>query len=159
MLLSLDFSATLEWLGDQILVKNGVRFKFHAPAFALAFTDNQKILLSMIVRELMVNIVKHAGATLAEMRFEKYSGMISLRLEDNGRGFSPDAVQQRRRGEGLGLFSIRERIEHIGGKVRLAAGVGKGCSILLSIPAEAMPLPRQAREGARDSREPQSGPP
>jgi signal transduction histidine kinase len=57
---------------------------------------------------------------------------LRLRVEDDGRGFSVDAAP--RRGSGLGLVSMRERAEALGGRLTVASRPGEGTSVELVLP-------------------------
>ena len=78
-----------------------------------------------VAQEGLHNIVKHAQATKVELRLTDEDGCLTLTINDNGQGFDP-------RGEfpgHLGLRSMRERIEKIGGQFHLESVPGRGTSI------------------------------
>jgi signal transduction histidine kinase len=57
---------------------------------------------------------------------------LRLRVEDDGRGFSPDRLP--RRGSGFGLVSMRERAEALGGRLTVASRPGEGTRVELVVP-------------------------
>jgi len=87
--------------------------------------------LLRIVREAMTNAVRHGGATSVSVELDNGNG-LRLRVEDDGRGFSVDAAP--RRGSGLGLVSMRERAEALGGRLTVASRPGEGTSVELVLP-------------------------
>jgi two-component system, NarL family, sensor kinase len=76
-------------------------------------------MLYSAARELLTNVVKHAGARTVEIGLHESAEMIRLTIADDGRGFA-DGVADRRLAEGhIGLASQRIRIESAGGTLRL----------------------------------------
>jgi NarL family two-component system sensor histidine kinase LiaS len=72
------------------------------------------------VQEALANVAKHSGATRVEVRAEEERGELVVRIRDNGRGFDV----ARSLGRGLGLRSMRERIEGLGGSFSISSSVG-----------------------------------
>ncbi len=92
------------------------------------------ILLYRITRELLINAAKHSGADRVAVSLENRATEVVLTVTDNGRGFKEDDVGPRddlRRG-GFGLFSIRQRLGPLGG--RLEIGNGEGARIIITLP-------------------------
>ena len=87
---------------------------------------NFELSLYRIAQELINNIVKHAFARQAIVQLSCQSNMLSLTIEDDGKGFIP-AHQNK----GTGLASIQKRIEAMGGQLELKSEVGKGTSIYM----------------------------
>ncbi len=93
------------------------------------------VVLYRSARELLCNVVKHAGSNWAVLELVNNHGMIQLRVEDCGHGFDYDRVdfgEDRR--TGFGLYSIEERISSLGGSVTVDSEPGSGCSVLLTVP-------------------------
>ena len=84
-----------------------------------------------IVQESLSNTLRHAHARQAKIRLRQNSGMLTLQIEDDGRGFSPQAVEA-----GYGLRSMRDRARLIGGQFEITSTLGKGATITLSVPEE-----------------------
>ncbi len=92
------------------------------------------ILLYRIARELLSNVVKHAEANLVELRLEKKEGEVTLSVTDDGKGFDPgtlETIGRQTRG-GFGLFSIKQRLEPLGGRLQLDMQLGT--TITITIP-------------------------
>ena len=76
-----------------------------------------------IVQEQSTNILKHAEATVVKVRLaHEANGSLLLRIEDNGKGFNPDASRK-----GIGFANILNRAEVYHGKVSIEAAPKKGC--------------------------------
>jgi len=90
------------------------------------------IALFRAAQEAITNVLKHADATELEVSLEKGDGRIRLRVEDDGKGFEPDAETQKE-GQTWGLKIMRERIEAIGGKVQIGSEPGEGTRVTFEI--------------------------
>lgn len=83
-------------------------------------------------RACLENVLNHSGVTVAEIVFGQDDGESTIMVIDEGRGFDPDAVPADR----LGLrVSVIERVEAVGGYVRIWSSPGNGTSVLISVPA------------------------
>ena len=72
------------------------------------------------VRELLFNVVKHAGVREATVSISQDGSMLKLAVEDHGTGFANLAEGEDRGADtGLGLFGIRERLRDLGGKMSI----------------------------------------
>lgn len=89
-----------------------------------AFTPTQLLALTRFLEEALTNVLKHAGATQLDVgvRAEAEEGM-SLWVRDNGRGFDVDDVLAA--GTGVGMSSMRLRIERMGGQLRIESRPGE----------------------------------
>lgn len=91
--------------------------------------------LYTIVRELLLNVAKHAKAKNVVVSVDKVEDNLEIRVEDDGAGFDPSLVCQPTRGKScLGLFSIKQRIEYLGGTLNTDSGPGRGTRITLLVP-------------------------
>lgn len=88
------------------------------------FTPAQLLALTRFLEEALTNVLKHAGATRLEIevRAEADNG-LGLEVRDNGRGFEVDKVLAA--GTGVGMSSMRMRIERMGGQLRIQSRPGE----------------------------------
>ncbi len=111
-----------------------VETHFHDDRYPKPLSEDLRVVLYQIVRELLVNIVKHAQATEVHLSVVRQHEMISITVQDNGIGFEeipePDIV----RNSGFGLFGIRERLSHLGGHVEIESACGEGTRVCISAP-------------------------
>lgn len=77
-----------------------------------------------VVQEACSNVVRHAGASEVRVALNRFRDSLELRIEDNGRGIEGSERQ------GMGLRSMRDRVQFSGGSFRLESEVGKGTSIV-----------------------------
>jgi signal transduction histidine kinase len=82
-----------------------------------------------IVQEGLTNIQKHAGASLISIRGQLTSEGIILEIEDNGRGFNPNRVHS-----GYGLLGMKERVDSLGGILKIKSAINRGTCIQVTIP-------------------------
>ena len=90
-----------------------------------------------LVQEALTNIVKHAEAGQAHVELSRDDGHLCVVVTDNGKGFVSDAeAEQPRRRGGIGLVSMRERAELLGGTLEIATAPGQGTRLTARIPLE-----------------------
>ena len=96
-------------------------------------SEELRILLYKTVRELLMNVVKHAAASKASIAIQDDGRQISVIVEDNGKGF--EAVKNDShpgRHGGFGLFSIRERLRLLGGRLEIESAPGRGTRVVVT---------------------------
>ena len=86
--------------------------------------------LYRIVQEALGNAVKHAGAQTVKVRLALANGTLALRVADDGCGFEPDDVARSGR---LGLVSMRERADRLGGTLTIDSAPGAGTTVSLDV--------------------------
>lgn len=107
---------------------NALKIVFEHPA-TIELPEHSMIHLYRVLQEVIHNTVKHANATLMEIRLESLPGKLSLLCRDNGRGFDTNKP-----GTGMGLLSLRNRTELLGGTMTTESKTGKGSAFLFEIP-------------------------
>ena len=85
-----------------------------------------------IAHEAVNNSLRHAGAAHITVRFEGDDGGVRLEVADDGSGFDPDVAEVRARH--LGLTSMEERAEELGGRLRIHSSPGTGTTVTLEVP-------------------------
>ena len=96
----------------------------------VSLPEDQGLLLFQSVRELLMNVSKHAKSREAWVRLETHEGELKIEVMDKGVGFDVAAV----RDSAFGLFSIRERLKILGGTFALTSQPGMGTSATLNVP-------------------------
>jgi signal transduction histidine kinase len=81
---------------------------------------------------MLINIAKHARAKLVKVILSRAENDIEITIEDDGKGFDTSVLKGK--SKGLGLFSVRERLRHIGGKLEIESKRDKGTHITLTAP-------------------------
>jgi signal transduction histidine kinase len=127
--------AGLVWLGRRTREQHALDVDVRADATAEPEDEQTRIVLFTAARELLFNIVKHANVRSAAIELCPDQGRcIVLRVRDEGAGFDLADVEQHRRGDGFGLFSLRERAELLGGELRIDTGRGRGTTVEMRMP-------------------------
>ncbi|MEN3110234.1 cache domain-containing protein [Uliginosibacterium paludis] len=93
--------------------------------------------LFRVVQEALTNIERHAGSTAVTISLMNRPHLLRLLIADNGRGFAPELLALQPRG-GLGLTSMRERVETLGGMFNLISSPGAGTRIEIVLPASSL---------------------
>ncbi|MFC5470979.1 sensor histidine kinase [Cohnella suwonensis] len=96
----------------------------------LTLSAATEVAVYRIVQEALTNVVKHAGASRCEIRLQLQDDALYLEISDNGRGL-PDALLP-----GIGIRSIRERAEELGGTCLLQSSPRHGTRISVNLPME-----------------------
>ena len=91
--------------------------------------------LLRIIQEALANVRKHAHAPNAWISFKTLEGnKLELVIRDDGHGFEPEAVAVEPSRKSFGLASMRERVESLGGELKLDSHPGEGTRVTVSIP-------------------------
>ncbi len=128
-------SAGLEWLARWMRDAHDfdVALSVDAPD---DLSDDIRVILFESVRELLFNIVKHAGVSHARVDLCQTAEGLQVNVSDGGNGFDPERLDPARNSVGgMGLFSIRERVALLGGRFDIDSAPGKGSRFSLFIPA------------------------
>lgn len=95
-----------------------------------------EITVFRLVEESLHNVVKHAHATQASITLDYQPRVLVVTVEDNGQGFEPAPWTAIHNHEHLGLLSMHERVEDLGGKVEVISAPGQGTRVLFMLPAQ-----------------------
>jgi len=120
-------SVALEWFSADFSAANR-----HVPVYCTARIDEGetpdlvKVAIYRVVQEALNNVARHASATRVDVSLEATDKGVSLIVTDNGTGFDPQEVGAAGGRSGLGLRSMRERVEATGGTFHIEATPGKG---------------------------------
>ena len=101
-----------------------------------------RVLLFQIVRELLFNVVKHAGVSEATVTLrQEAAGTLEIEVADQGQGFDPAHLESAISKEtGLGLGSIQNRLEFFGGGLEVLSAPGEGSSFTIVLPTASLTL-------------------
>ena len=129
-----DYSVALRWLADHVGQFHGVAVEVASDGPVVVARREVRVLLTELVRELLFNVVKHAGVGRARVRVGGAGGTVAVSVEDDGAGFDPAALAP---GGGFGLYSVRGRLELLGGRLDLDAAPGHGTRATIRIALDA----------------------
>ncbi|MCG6939621.1 MAG: response regulator [Thiohalocapsa sp.] len=143
--------AALDWLAERMQEQHGFTVQLHAETRAEPDAEELRYLLFESARELLLNAVKHAGVSSADVVLVRpRDGGLELSVSDDGVGFDARLLSRRRaNATGFGLFSIQERLAHLGGRMLIHSAPGEGVQVTLHVPPRGEEaLRRQAPIGA-----------
>ncbi len=126
-----DLGETLQWLAGQVRTKHGLRVAVEACGQVRVQSEALKMFLYKAAQELLFNVVKHARTEEARVRVRRRSRYLYLSVSDRGRGFDPRELRET---TGFGLLSIRERVELLGGRMRIKGVKGEGSRFVIVVP-------------------------
>lgn len=93
-----------------------------------------EVMLFRAIQEVLGNAARHSQATLVKVMLDLGEDRVRVSVDDNGRGFDPESLQQ---SNSLGLKLIRERAEMLGGNFEVDSNPGKGTRVSFAVPARA----------------------
>jgi signal transduction histidine kinase len=129
----MGLEAALEWLSDRVHKLTGVTVSVEAQGgLSARLSNDTSIILFRAASELLNNVVKHSGASRARLVLRQEDGHLSLEVQDDGTGFNVSEVSS----ESFGIFSIRERMTALGGRLELDSQPERGTKALLLLPLE-----------------------
>ena len=132
ILFSQGLIAALHWL-TEYFSKQGLRVHVQSHVDAVALPEDHSVVIFQSVRELLFNVLKHAGTDAATVETSgPDQGHFQITVVDNGKGFDMRTLSSTTRG--YGLFSMQERIEGLGGTLTVNASLGSGTRIELLVP-------------------------
>jgi PAS domain S-box-containing protein len=133
----LGLEAALEWLGTQIEGRHGidVNLRLNAGGEQIPLDDDTRDLLFWSVRELLVNAVKHSGASTVEVSLSRDRDRVVIEVADEGKGFDTSGTWDRGGMEGgYGLYGMRERLAYLGGSLEVQSRPGAGTRVRIAAP-------------------------
>ena len=133
--------AGLMWLARRMADRHGLRVDLVMEEDLPPLGEAVGLLLFESVRELLFNAVKHAQVATATVNVRRIAAdAIGITVSDPGPGFDPDTMKKAgETGGGFGLFSIRERLELLGGRMDVDSAPGQGSRFTLTAPAGSEP--------------------
>jgi PAS domain S-box-containing protein len=135
VLYELGFEAAVEWFAKHVRGQYGLQVEVQREMKPIPMTDEIKVLLFRSVRELMMNIVKHAQAKYARVAISRHGDRVDVDVSDDGVGIADlNGVVKSGGDAGFGLFSIRERLHYLGGRLEIASKSGNGTRVTLTVP-------------------------
>ncbi len=138
VLYELGLEPALEWLVEAMGSRHGLTTAFHDDGSPKPLGQDLRGLLFQAAQELMLNVAKHAGAGSVVVTVSRDGDEIRCEVADDGCGFDVASVlgssQSGANPPGFGLFSIRERLTHVGGRLEVESAPGRGTRAVIRAP-------------------------
>jgi signal transduction histidine kinase len=125
--------ATVEALILQYQRTTGIKFNFQKPKLDLKLSPQYNLILYRVVQEAITNIVKYANAKTVDILLSGKPGLVQLDIKDDGLGFDYNKLLEQGPRDKLGLLGLRERVELLGGAMRINTAPGKGTRITVQL--------------------------
>ncbi|MEP7237594.1 MAG: PAS domain S-box protein [Ferruginibacter sp.] len=122
----------LEWLGIQFTENTGVHLKFTTAEKKIQSSEIIVTCIFRVYQEALTNITRYAKATKVFSSLKINDGIITVSIEDNGKGFAPESVQKHK---SFGILGMQERVLSLGGEFELLSSKGNGTKIIIKLPA------------------------
>ncbi|MEN6403792.1 MAG: PAS domain S-box protein [Armatimonadia bacterium] len=134
VLYRLGLAAAAEWLTERVVERS--RFKAHVEAHLgdAEIPQELQVTAYQCLRELLTNAAKHSKAKKVLVSLDAQNGTLMIEVRDDGIGFDPQQVRPPNAGGGYGLFSLQERLTHLGGRLIIESAPGEGARFLLIVP-------------------------
>jgi signal transduction histidine kinase len=126
----LGLEPAVEWLVENIQSRYGIQILLEDDGKPKPTDERIRLILFRSIRELLINAAKHAEAHHVHVCLRSEDDLLNAMVEDDGVGMEPGAAFDK----GSGLFSIQERMAHVGGSMRIQSTPGMGTKIRLCAP-------------------------
>jgi PAS domain S-box-containing protein len=126
------------WLARWMEKTHKLQVDLHIDSKAEPLQEELKILLFQSVRELLFNVVKHAGTHTARIEMQAQDERMVITVSDQGNGFDPEELWKNDRSadKAYGLFNVRERLMLLGGDFEVQSRKGVGTTVRISVPLQ-----------------------
>lgn len=130
-----DLSMAVSWVAEK-MERHGLRVTIDDQGTHEVLSHEIVILLYQSIQELLYNVIKHARSKEALVSLRRGTDQIDVTVEDRGIGFDPSRIRRPSQDGGFGLFSLRERLELLGGRLEVRSAAHKGASVKVIIPLQ-----------------------
>jgi PAS domain S-box-containing protein len=126
-----DLAEVLLWLAKQVWARHGLTVHVEVRGEAILQSESLTIFLFRAAQEVLSNVVKHAQINEATIRLRRMGQHVRLCISDTGRGFDPEGLKD---SNGFGLLGIRERVELLGGRMKIRSFRDRGTAVRIVVP-------------------------
>jgi PAS domain S-box-containing protein len=144
ILYQLGLEVALKWLAENMAGQYGYRVAFTRLGESGSLPEESSGFLFSAVRELLVNVAKHAAASEVAVRLRWLDDCVEVLVKDNGKGFRRTGLSDfsdlktgvSESADGFGLFNIQERVSDLGGWVWLHTEPQRGTAVKIHLPLD-----------------------
>lgn len=129
----LGLRPALEWQAEQLTERTNIRVQIEGDLPDARLPTELETVFFRVAQEAMTNIMRHAQAKSVSVELSCSGAETTMSVCDDGVGFDPTTITTKRTG-GLGLPGMRERVELVGGTLKVESSPGKGTRVFLSCP-------------------------
>jgi len=121
------------WLSSQMKAQHGLEVQVETQKSLYKLDNQMRLLLFQTVRELLFNIVKHAGTSEAAVTLEQVDGKVRITVGDEGKGFDVEAVMNDPK-SAHGLLIIQDRLSLMRCNMEIVSEPGNGTRVVIEAP-------------------------
>ncbi len=129
-------AVVLRTLVAETLEESGIATRCHVDLGDLVLPHGVEVTLYRIAQEALTNVFRHAGAQNVMVDLVKENSGVTLQIQDDGCGFHPRPLPERKGERHMGLISMTERAEMVNGTLRVESMPGHGTTIHITIPIQ-----------------------
>jgi signal transduction histidine kinase len=126
---------------DGFAIETGLRIRHEFAPLPEQHSPALEMCLFRVIQESLTNVARHAHASLVTIALVVAEGNVSLTIEDDGVGTGPSASAA----AGFGVRGMRERVEHLGGRLVFSSRRGEGTRVHVSVPLTSSQQPVAGR--------------
>ncbi|MCB0166167.1 MAG: response regulator [Anaerolineae bacterium] len=128
------------WLAGQMEQRHNLEVNLDGEENCNVKNDDLRILIFQMVRELLFNVVKHAGVNQVRLKYFTEGDLIKIQVIDKGSGFDSAILNKPEKKDAFGLYSIKERLNLFGGNLDIKSRSGQGTTTTITIPQQPIQL-------------------
>jgi signal transduction histidine kinase len=126
-------AAVRDWFQKELVDKHGIKVNLEARGQTSHLREDLRVALYRAIREVLMNVIKHARARKVDVTLAYLDDSVRVEVLDDGMGFDLAAVEAGNESSGgLGLFTVRERLEYFGGSLKAESTPGGGSRVTLT---------------------------
>jgi len=136
-------SSALNWYVQGLEERSSLQIDLQVPDNFGRLPSEMELVIFRLVQECLTNIHRHSGSKIALIRVEREENSIHVKVEDQGRGMSPErlaAIQSQ--GTGVGIRGMHERVRHLRGDLVIESN-GSGTKVYATLPLTRSLLPHK----------------
>jgi signal transduction histidine kinase len=147
----LGLPAAVDWYLQAFSKRHGIAVELQQDDMAERLGSDVELAAYRFVQEALTNVARHARATRCRVVMRRLADRVEITIQDNGRGFDPEALSEFGTRKGLGLLGMRERAAQLRGTVRVQSAPDEGTVVNLDLPVTPAPeiVEEPAAEAAR----------
>jgi PAS domain S-box-containing protein len=148
-------SQAIHWYMQGLKERSDLEIELSVPENFGRLPADLELTIFRIVQEGLTNIHRHSGSKTATIRLSRSADSVLLRIEDHGKGISPEKlVAIRAQRTGVGITGMRERVRHLKGVMDIQSnGTGATISVTFPVPATPTSIPASGSDGILQSLE------
>jgi two-component system, NarL family, sensor kinase len=136
MLGEAGLTLAIPWLVEGFEQRSGIRVTLEISPELGRYRDEVEIAIFRVVQEGLANVLRHSGSPVAKISLHCRDGWLELAVSDQGKSDARELLTQARdRRSGVGISGMRERVEQLGGGLRIDCN-GEGTTVKATIPME-----------------------